>query len=60
MSQQQPLGSVWNPESTRERKKNSIENDFLMFGFTIENLKENKYNQNSSNFFIFLNFLVII
>ena len=36
------LGSVWNPESTRERKKNIKENDFLMFGSTVENIKENQ------------------
>ena len=35
-----PLGYVWNLESTRERKKNTKENGFLMFGFTMENIKE--------------------
>ena len=34
------LGSVWNPKNTRERKKNIKENDFLMFGFIVENIKE--------------------
>ena len=42
------LGSVWNPESTREWKKNDKENDFLMFGSTVENIKE---NQIQSKFF---------
>ena len=35
-------GSVWNPESSRQRKKNSKENDFFMFGFIVENIKENQ------------------
>ena len=26
-------------ENTRERKKKTNENDFLMFGFTVENIK---------------------
>ena len=34
------LGSVWNLESTRER--NTKENHFLIIGFTMENIKENK------------------
>ena len=32
------LGSVWNPESTREKKKNAKKNDFITFGFTVENI----------------------
>ena len=28
------LGTVWNPESTKERNKNTKENDFLMFVFS--------------------------
>ena len=35
------LCSVWNPENTR-KKKNIKENDFFMFGFTLENIKENQ------------------
>ena len=35
-------GYVWNPEIARERKKNSAENYFLMFGFTVKNIKENQ------------------
>ena len=46
-------GSVWNPESTRERKKYNEENDFLLFGSTVENIKE---YQNSSKFYMFLKF----
>ena len=45
--------SVWSPESTRKRKKNAEENDFFLFGSTVENIKENR---NSSKFYIFLNF----
>ena len=36
------LGSIWNPENIRERKKNVKENDFLKLGSTVENIKENK------------------
>ena len=46
-------GFVWNRESTREMKKYNEENDFLLFGSTMENIKE---NQNSSKFYMFLNF----
>ena len=49
-----PLGSVWSPESSMERKKNGKENYFLMFGFTMKNIKKIKYNQNFSKFYIFL------
>ena len=35
-------GSVWNPGSTKERKKNVEENDFLMFGSKWKNIKENQ------------------
>ena len=51
------LGHVWFPEILREnvrkrkqsgkvkeRKKNPKKNNFLMFDFTIENMKEIKYN----------------
>ena len=38
------LGSVWNPENKKERKINTKENDFLMFGFTVENIKKKKKN----------------
>ena len=34
------LGSVWNPESTREKKKSTKENDFRMFGFIVEKKKK--------------------
>ena len=36
------LGSIWNPESTRERQKNIKENNFLMFGSIVKNIKENQ------------------
>ena len=36
------LGYVWNPESTRQRKKIFKENDFHIFGFTLEKIKENQ------------------
>ena len=36
------FGLVWNPESIMERKKNIKKNDFLMFGFIVKNIKENK------------------
>ena len=45
-----------NPKSTKERKKILKENDFLIFDFTLENIKE---NQICSKFYIFLNFLVL-
>ena len=35
------LGYVWFLESIKEKKKNIKEN-FLMFGITIENMKENQ------------------
>ena len=55
------IGSVWKLESTRKRKKKKTkENDFLMFGFTMKNIKKIKYNHNSSKFYIFINFLVFI
>lgn len=34
------LGYVWFPKNARE--KNAIKNNFLMFDFTIENMKENQ------------------
>ena len=40
--------------------KKAKKNDFLMFGFTIKNIKKIKSNQNSSKIYIFLNFLVLI
>ena len=37
------------------------ENDFLIFDSTMKNIKKKiNYNQNSSKFYIFLNFLVLI
>ena len=42
-NQSKHQGSVWNPESARERKKNAEKNDFLMFGsVAVENIKENQ------------------
>ena len=34
-------GYVWLSESTKKRKEKTKENGFLIFGFTIENTKEN-------------------
>ena len=36
--------SIWNPKSTRERKKNVKENYFFMFGggFKVKNIKSNQ------------------
>ena len=42
------------------RKVLGKENDFFMFGFMVENIKEIKYHQNFSKFDIFLNLLVVI
>ena len=39
------------------KKKIRKKNYFLMFGFTMKNIK---YNQNSLKFYIFLKFLVLI
>ena len=36
------MSYTWNPKSARERKKNTKENDFLMFGFTLKNITENQ------------------
>ena len=36
------LGSVWNPESIQGNKKKYQRNDFLMFDFIVENIKENQ------------------
>ena len=33
---------IWFLESTKERKKNAKENGFLIFGFTMKNLKKKK------------------
>ena len=35
------------------RNKKIKENDFLMFGFIIENIKGNQYNQNFLKFYLF-------
>ena len=42
-------------ESENIRKKEKIlkKNDFLIFNFIVKNIKKVKYNQNSSNFYIF-------
>ena len=32
------FGSLWNPESTREREKNTKKNDFLIFDSRVENI----------------------
>ena len=37
------FGYVWFLESNKERKKNTKENDFLMFVFTMKNTKKVKY-----------------
>ena len=36
------LGYVWFSENTKERKKNTKENDFFMFGCPMKNIKENQ------------------
>ena len=36
------LGYVWFPESTKKKKKNAKENNFLMFGCPIKNIKESQ------------------
>ena len=36
------ISYVSNLESARERTKNTKENDFLMFGFTLKNITENQ------------------
>ena len=49
-------------ESENIRKKEKIlkKNDFLIFSFIVKNIKKIKYNQNSSNFYIFSNFLLLV
>ena len=54
------LGYVWNPESTKERKKITKENDFSCLVSLVENIKENQIYQNFSKLYMFLNFLVLI
>ena len=36
------LSYVWFLESIKERKKNAKKNNFQVFGFIMENMKENK------------------
>ena len=37
-------GYVWFPKSTKKRNFFKKENDFLMFGFTIRNMKNRELN----------------
>ena len=36
------LSYVWYPASTKERKKNAKENEFLIFGFIMKNTEKKK------------------
>ena len=46
------LGSVWNPDCVRERKKNIKENYFHMFGFAKKYKRKKIYNLNFLKFYI--------
>ena len=51
---------LWNPESTLERKKNTEENDFPMFGFTVLNKRKSNIIKIPKFFTYFLILLVFI
>ena len=50
---------IWFLESTKERKKNAKENGFLIFGFTMKNLKKKKINYYWFMYFKFIWFYII-